>query len=294
MEKNIISGAIDMHIHSAPDVLPRKMDDIEMAQRIIDAGMAGYLIKSHFFCTAERATLINKLFPACHAYGTVCLNNSFGGLNAVGLDIAARAGTKLVWFPTTDTVASQISTFKLPPEKRPFWAGIIVDLKESGVRVEPVRVVDGDGKILPEVYDVLDVIAKNNMILATGHLSVPETVALVKAAHERKVDRIICTHVSWPVEFFEIDVQKDLLKYGAYMEHCTNVVTSGKTDCEVVLEQIKAIGPDHVVLSTDLGQPKNAYPDVGLLDFCNRLVASGIPETEVRKMIVNNPVELLK
>jgi hypothetical protein len=292
MSNSIISGAYDLHVHSGPDILPRKMDDIEMAQRIVDCGMAGYAIKSHYFCTAERATLINKLFPKCNAIGTVCLNNSFGGMNALGLDIAARAGTKLVWFPTVDTEAALTTTFQLPPEKRPFWASILFSLREEGVDIKPVKVMEND-KLLPEVYEVLEVIARNKMILATGHLTVRETLALVKAAHERKVERIVVTHVDWPVEFFDIEVQKELLKYGAYMEHCTNTVSSGKVDFEVDLNQIKAIGADRVVISTDLGQPINKYPDEGLLDFCNKLLQNGISEKDVRKMIVDNPRTLL-
>ena len=77
--KELIKGAYDLHVHSAPDVLPRKMDDIEMAQRIKESGMAGYAIKSHYFCTSERAELINKLYPDCDAVGTITLNSSGDG-----------------------------------------------------------------------------------------------------------------------------------------------------------------------------------------------------------------------
>ena len=37
--KELIKGAYDLHVHSAPDVLPRKMNDIEMAKRIPESGM---------------------------------------------------------------------------------------------------------------------------------------------------------------------------------------------------------------------------------------------------------------
>ena len=32
---SLIQGAYDLHIHSAPDVLPRKADDLELAQVLI-------------------------------------------------------------------------------------------------------------------------------------------------------------------------------------------------------------------------------------------------------------------
>ena len=122
-----------------------------------------------------------------------------------------------------------------------------------------------------EVYDVLDVIAKNNMILATAHCSHEETFALVKAAHESKVDKIIITHVDFPTTFYTIDEQKELAKYGAYMEHCYTTYATGKVDFETTLTQIKALGADKVVLGTDLGQKTALYPDEGLLDFASRL-----------------------
>ena len=101
--KELIKGAYDLHVHSAPDVLPRKMDDIEMAGRIRESGMAGYAIKSHYFCTSERAELINKLYPDCDAVGTITLNSSTGGINPTAVEMAARSGAKLVWFPTCDS-----------------------------------------------------------------------------------------------------------------------------------------------------------------------------------------------
>lgn len=290
---SIISGAYDLHVHSAPDCLPRKFNDLEMAQRIIDCGMAGFAIKSHYFCTADRAKIVNQLYPKCHAIGMMWLNNSVGGMNPIGVEMAARAGTKIIGFPTVDTEASIVNTFKLPPEKRGFWARIIVEMKDEGIELKPVKVFDENGKLVPEVYDILDIIAKYKMVLATGHLKPSETPILLKAAKERGVDRIIATHVASTSNFHELEVQKELLKYGALLEHCTNGVTNGKVPYEVMLHHIKTMGPENCILSTDLGQPKNGYPDEGLRDLCNRFIESGLTETQVRKMIVDNPKSLI-
>lgn len=293
MNNSIISGAYDLHTHSGPDLLPRKFDDFDMAQRVIESGMAGYAAKSHYFCTTDRAKLVKKLYPACDCVGTMWLNNSVGGLNPYAVDLAGRAGTKIIGMPTVDTETSIYKTFQMAPEKRAFWATIIAEMKAEGFEPVPVKISE-DGKLVPAIYEVLDIIAKYNMILATGHCTPPETRMLVKAARERKVERIICTHVSVASIFHDIDSQKELIKSGAYMEHCTNGITSGKVDWDMMYGQIKAIGPDHVIIATDLGQPKNRYPDEGLLDFCERLQKEGMPDTEIRKMIVDNPVRLLK
>ena len=293
--KDLIRGAYDLHVHSAPDILPRKMDDLEMAQRIIDAGMAGYAIKSHYFCTAERAALVNKLYPECNAIGAITLNSSTGGINPIAVEMAARAGTKIVWFPTCDSEYELSHVFNGDPNKKlPYWAQIIIDLKEEGVKTPTIKLLDDNGKLKDEVYDVIDVIAKKNIVLATSHSSHEETFALVKAAHERKVDKIVITHVDFPTTFYTIDEQKDLAKYGAYMEHCYTTFATGKIDFETTLEQIRALGADRVILGTDLGQKNSIYPDEGLLEFATRLYENGFTEKEVRKMTVDNNAALVR
>lgn len=293
MKDSIITGAYDLHVHPAPDLLPRKFDDFDLAQRVVDSGMAGFAIKSHYFCTIDRAKLVNTRFPSCHAFGSLWLNNSVGGINPIAVEMAGRAGNKIVGFPTVDTEGGITKTFKLPPEKRPFWARVIADMKEDGIELKPV-VVSKDGKLLPEVYDVLDTIAKYNMILATGHLPPEECILLTKAAHERKVERIICTHVSAAGSGYAVEYQKEMLQYGAYMEHTTQSWSSGKVPLEKMVSQIREVGIDRCIFGTDLGQPKNKYPDEGLFDFCTELVEKGgFSEEEVRKAIVNNPKALV-
>ena len=293
--KQLIKGAYDLHVHSAPDVLPRKMDDLEMAQRIIDAGMAGYAIKSHYFCTAERAQLINKLYPECKAIGAITLNSSVGGVNPTAVEMAARAGAKIVWFPTCDSEYELSHVFNGDPNKKlPYWAQIIIQLKEDGINTPTIKLLNEDGKLKDEVYDVIDVIAKNNIILASSHSSHEETFALVKAAHERKVEKIIITHVDFPTTFYTIDEQKELAKYGAYMEHCYTTFATGKVDFDVTLEQIKALGSDRVILGTDLGQKTAKYPDEGLLEFATKLYENGFTENEIRMMTVNNNTMLVE
>ena len=132
------------------------------------------------------------------------------------------------------------------------------------------------------------------MILATSHISKPETFALVKAAKERRVERIIITHVDFPSTFYTVEEQKELLKSGAFMEHCYTTPATGKVGWDVAVEQIRAIGPDRVVLTTDLGQATAVYPDEGLALFGEKLLAEGFSEADVRTMIVKNPASLVE
>ena len=295
MSDTIITGAFDMHIHTGPDIMDRKMDYMEQAERAAAAGMGGFVIKSHYFTSSSWAKVANARIPECQTFGSIVLNNSVGGMNPFAVDAVARDGGKVVWFPTVDTVAA-IKKTEHPnaTARRPHWLDVLLSLQADGINLQPVRLLDDNGKILPEVIDVLDVIARYNMIMCTGHISVPEAKALIKAAKERKVEKIICTHVDSELCFYEIEEQIELVKkYGVYVEHCTNSCTSGKVEWDVCLNQIKSVGCDHVIISTDLGQSKHKYPDEGLLDFTQWMLDNGISETDVRKTIYNNPRQLL-
>ncbi len=291
--KELIKGAYDLHVHSAPDVLPRRMDDLEMAERIIDSGMAGYAIKSHYFCTSERAQLVKKQFPGCDAVGTVTLNSSVGGINPAAVEMAARSGAKLVWFPTCDSAHELSHVFDGDPNKKlPYWAQILIRMREEGIKTPEISVLE-DGKLSDATCDVLDIIARYDIILATGHVSHKEAFALVKAAAERGVKKIIVTHVDFPTTFYTVDEQKELAGYGAYMEHCYTTFATGKVDFNITLGQIRALGAERVILSTDLGQKTAKYPDEGMLEFAEGLYENGFSEKEIRDMAVVNPGILL-
>ena len=291
---NLLKGAYDLHVHSAPDVLPRRMDDIEMAQRIIACGMAGYAIKSHYFCTSERAAIIRKLYPQCNAIGTITLNSSVGGINPSAVEMASRSGAKLVWFPTCDSAHEAANIFDGDPNKKlPFWAQIVIQMKEAGIQNPPISLLE-NGKLKKEVHDVLAVIASHNIILATGHVSHEEAFALVDAAVEHKVQRIIITHADFPATCYTEEEQAGFVKKGAYIEFCYTTWATEKSDFNAVAQYIKLLGADHVIMATDLGQKDALYPDEGLKEFAVRLIKEkGFSETQIQKMIVKNPEDLI-
>ena len=293
MTHDLLKDAYDLHIHSGPDVMPRKFDDVDMAQRIIAAGMRGYVIKSHYFCTSERALLIRKMFPACNAIGSITLNSSVGGINPAAVEMAGRSGAKLVWFPTVDSQNEMEHLAHTPAEKHPYWAKVKKQMEAEGI-FSPTICILKDGKLRNEVYAILDIIARFNMILATSHVSKAEAFALVKAARERKVERIILTHVDFPATFLTVDEQKELLKYGAFMEHTYTTPATGKVAWDVVMAQIRAIGPARVVIGTDLGQTAGVFPDEGLVLYANRLLENGFTEEEIRTIFVKNSTSLLE
>jgi hypothetical protein len=290
---DLLKDAYDLHVHSAPDVLPRKMDDLEMAQRVIASGMKGYAIKSHYFCTSERAQIVRKLYPQCNAIGTITLNSAVGGINPMAVEMAGRSGARIVWFPTVDSEHEQAHLASSPTAKLPYWAKIQQQMKAEGV-LSPTLCILEDGKLKGEVMAVLDVIARFRMILATSHLSKAETFALVKAAKERKVERVVITHVDFPSTFYSVEEQKELLRFGAFAEHCYTTPATGKVAWDVVIGQIRAIGAERVLLATDLGQATGVFPDEGLALFAQKLLEQGFSETDIRTMMVRNPASLIE
>jgi hypothetical protein len=292
--RELLKGAFDTHIHSGPDVLPRKFDDVELAKRTRDAGMAGFVLKSHYICTADRATLINKMFPGVTAYGAIAMNNSVGGLNALAVDIAGRLGNKVVWLPSVDSanelenVAGQKDESKLP-----YWMSIARELRAHGIAGEWLEVTDEKGNVTPETRQVLDVIADHDMVVATSHIRPSAMLPVVKAAREAKVQRIVVTHPEFPTTLLSIDQQKELARYDVYFERCYTTPATNKITWEEVYANVRQVGPSSTILATDLGQTTNPHVVEGLSEFIGRMLDNGFSESEVRQMVHTNPGNLL-
>ncbi len=292
--RGLLRGAFDMHVHSAPDVLPRKFNDVELARRTIAAGMAGFVLKSHYICTADRATLIRSLFPEVQAFGGLTLNNSVGGLNPIAVDIAGRLGNKVVWLPTVDS-ANELANVagQLDESKLPYWMPIARELRALGIAQDWIRVTDDDGKVTPATRQCLELIARHDMVLATGHVSPRELVAVVKAAREAGVQRIVVTHPEFPTTYLTIEQHRELLPYGVFFERCFTTPYTNKVSWEQVVENIRCVGASSTILSTDLGQTTNPYVDEGLAMFIERLLDAGISAADIELMVRHNPAQVL-
>jgi Family of unknown function (DUF6282) len=283
----LVQGAFDLHIHVAPDVPPRRIDDVTLAHRFAEVGLAGFGLKSHYTSTAERARVVSALVPGVQVVGAIAMNQAVGGMNALAVEIAAREGARIVWMPTVDSPAETAGrTEPKPGDKVPQWARLQHELRELGLGVEPVEVTGSDGRLLPETRDVLRAIARHGLILATGHLDRDDTFALVDGALEEGVSEIVVTHPEFPCQDFSIDEQVALAERGCLLERCLSTPLSGKTTWEHVFDGIRAVGVERTVFSSDCGNPE--YPPVedGLALWADRLLGAGFDEDEIREMIV--------
>jgi len=291
--RDLVRGAYDLHVHTGPDLLPRSASDLDLAYRCREYGLAGFVIKSHYIPSAPRAAFVRSLVPEVHALGSVVLNSAIGGINTVAVEISARAGVRIVWMPTFDGVNEMSGHAKLPPGvKQPQWARLQQELREQGVRSGPIAVVDEEGRVLPEVQSVLRAIAKHRLVLATGHLGRDEIFAVVEAALAEGVQQIIITHPDYPSQNLSVDDQAALARKGAFLERCFAPSYSGKVPWERLFANIRATGPEHSFLATDLGQPDNPPIEDGIPLIVDHLLAAGFSEAEVITMAVTNTVRL--
>jgi hypothetical protein len=288
--RELLRGAYDTHIHVAPDVVPRIVDDVTLAQRFAELGMDGFVLKSHYTSTAERASVVRAAVPGIQALGAIVLNRAVGGMNALAVEVAAREGARTVWLPTVDSVneSHERDTGARPGARVPVWVKLQLELREQGIEIPPVPVVDDSGAVLPETTAVLERIARHDLVLATGHLARDEIFTVVDAARDAGVTQIVITHPEFPAQSLNDDDQRALARRGALLERCMTTPHTGKIEWDEWIDHIRATGPENSILSTDLGQVFNPPVQDGMGIMVDRLLAAGFSEQEVHVMAVAN------
>jgi Family of unknown function (DUF6282) len=287
--RELVRGAYDTHIHIAPDLVQRRITDIQLARRFQELGLAGFILKSHYQSTAARAAVVREAVPGVRALGAIALNRAVGGLNSVALEIAAREGARTVWFPTVSSVNEQHEVLAARPGANvPVWVELELELREQGINPEPVAVLGENGGLVPEAREVLAMIARHDMVLATGHLSRDEIFLVVDGGLAAGIRDVVVTHPDFPSQDLSIEDQRELAARGALIERCFTTPHTGKTTWERVIEATRAVGAEHTVWSSDLGQVFNPPVEDGLPLMADRFLDAGFSDEEVRMMAVEN------
>jgi hypothetical protein len=275
-------------MHISPDVVPRIVDDVTLAGRFARLGMDGFVLKSHYTSTAERAAVVRAAVPETRVLGAVVLNRAVGGMNPLAVEVAGREGARTVWMPTVDSVNEAGEREAPPGVNVPVWVKLQLELREQGIEIEPVPVVDDGGTVLPQTRAVLQRTAAHDMLLATGHLGRDEIFAVVDAALEEGVRDIVITHPEFPSQNLSLEDQAQLARRGALLERCFTTPHTGKIEWERWIDNIRAGGIENSVLSTDLGQTFNPPVEDGLAIMVDRLLEAGFSEDEIHVMAVEN------
>lgn len=281
MGKLNLNGLIDMHIHSAPDVRERKMNDLELMEAAVRLGVRGIVIKSHHVPTVDRAALVNLIKQEKYGdvapftmVGGIALNEFVGGINPYAVETALKLGGKVVWMPT-NTAENH--------------------MKKSGKTggVTCVR----DGKVVPPLHDIFQLIKEHDAVLATGHISPEECFYVTEAARQAGVEKIIITHPEFHIVGMSLEDQIRIVKdYDVMLERVyAQPIGGGEYKKNLVdnVECIKAVGSEHVVVSTDGGQMQNPKWYLTIQEYVDYLFENGISEFEIYNMTRKNPAWLL-
>ncbi|MFC1917377.1 DUF6282 family protein [Chloroflexota bacterium] len=274
--EDILKGSIDMHIHASPDVrVERRLDALQAALDAREVGIRAIVLKSHDYPTAAMANIIQRVVPEVTVFGSIALDHEVGGLNSHAVEVSAKLGGKVVWMPTL---------------------GSANDMKKKGLDTPGVSVIDDEGKLLPVIYDIFATIKEYRMILATGHVSVAESFALVEAAHEYGLEKIVITHplLEKVGAHLNLDQQRQMADMGAFLEHCfADTMPLDRLDPMEIVEAVRFVGAEHCIISTDLGQYFNPAPAEGMRMAIATMLQWGMTEKEVELLVKTNPAKLL-
>jgi len=278
----LLTGSIDMHLHIGPDEMPTRVDAVGAAEQAADVGMKAIVLKNHSYPTTPVAITAQDLVPEVKVFGSICLDYEIGGLNIETLERHTQFGAKVVWMPTFSSTNSRAK------------------MRELGLKLEGegFSILNDDGKLVPEIDPILEIVKKHDMVLASGHMSPAEIFSLVEAAQKKGIEKIVITHPSdseFMEKTFTIEELRNLSRKGTFIEQ--TIVTLLPTEfCHNPrerVEMIKAIGIEYCIMSTDLGQYWNLPPAEGMRFFMAILLRNGLNEKDIEVMAKGNPLKLL-
>jgi len=275
--EDLLRGAVDMHVHFGPDAhLQRSVDAIEAAQQAGAAGMAAIVLKSHDYPTAPLATIVEKMVPGIRVFGGLTLDQQVGGLNPAAVEVSARLGAKILWMPTLSSANDHIKFGRPTPG---------------------ISVLDEHGRLAEPLWEILKLAREHDMIVASGHVSVPEIHAVFAAADQVGIERLLITHaletLAGPT--LTIGDLHDFVRAGAVIEF-SYLTCGGALATEPpqkIADAVHAVGAAHCIMSTDYGQKRNVPPVEGLRGFIRDMLACGVTASEIESMVRHNPATLL-
>ncbi len=271
-----LAGAIDIHVHNLPDDRPRSVDAIDVATLARERGMRGIVLKNHYESTAGIAYLVRRIVPGIEVFGGIDLNLTVGGINPAAVEHMTRVTGgwgRVVWMPTFDA-ENQVRYSK---EIRPF-----------------VRVAQ-DGELVPAAKEVIALIAKHRLVLATGHSSPAEALMLLREGRQQGVRHMVVTHATFPPVLMDVPQMQEAARLGAFVELVGGSPAGAGAQARLdrLAATIREVGPEFCILSSDLGQPGNPLPPDGFGALLMALRARGLTEQEIEQISKQNPARLL-
>ncbi len=293
LSKRLVQGAIDLHCHSGPSVMPRYFDHYDAMQEASAAGVKAVLIKDHYYSATPVTELLNKHFSHLKVtlLSGVPLNNTTGGLNLYAVEHGIKLGAKVIWMPTFSS-KNHLDHHK----KDEHFKDKFPQTKKVMIEPTPLTVTDGKGHLLPEVLPILDLIAESDVVLSSGHLHIDEIWPLFEEAKKRGVKRLLCNHPTYVVDATLQDIRR-LIEMDVYVEHSMCMFIPGSKfkfyEPQDLKDMIEAGTVDRTILGSDLGQVGNPGLVEGFQNVIETCLDLGYSEADVRKMTSTNAADLV-
>jgi len=289
----LLEGAVDLHCHSGPSVMPRDLDHIEAMREASDAKFKAVLIKDHYYSATPITELLNRQFGdlGVKMLSGVPLNNATGGLNIYAVEHGITLGARLVWMPTFSSKNHMAHHHQ--------DADFVNKFPQTTAKLLepiPLTVLNDDGSLKDEVKGILDVIAATDTVLSGGHLHISEIWPLFEEAERRGVKRLLVNHPTYVVDASMQDIRA-LSNMGAYLEHSMCMFVPGSKfkfyEPEFLNQVIEAGTVDKTILGSDLGQVGNPRPVPGFRNVIETCLDLGYGEDDIRKMVSTNASDLM-
>jgi hypothetical protein len=288
MDRLDLTDAVDLHTHVGPSSFDRRVDGYECALEVANAGMGGVVMKEHHLPTVYGVPYIEQLLDAAdvtvEVFGSVVLNYCNGGFNPFVVESALQHGAAAVWAPTIDARHHADQTGQL-------GAFLGVEAGEEYEGAEGIVALDDNGDLRDDVRLCLDKVVAHDALFCVGHLSFAETREIVSYLADANHEKIIVDHPNYRVTDLNLDQQHELVSLGATL-NVPFMAISPKyhwIDATTIADNIRDVGVDNCVLTSDVGQVTNPSVPESLRIFGETLRSEGLSAAEIRQMLVDTP-----
>ena len=268
-----LEGFIDIHIHTAPDIRERKLDDLQIAQLSAKEKMRAIVLKSHITLTADRAAIANKVVEGIQIFGSLVLNDHVGGLNPLAVDSAIQLGAKIIWLPTISA-----------KNHRRYHH------EEGGIAIRT-----DDRVTMNKLSEIIEIVRDSDVILGSGHISKQEILIVAELSERIGLKKLLITHPEVPWINMSDAEQAEIRAKGAWFERCfaSTLPIGGGVPVTTIVRSIKEIGVDSTIISTDFGAKSIAVSTEGYRQYLIALSAHGFSELQLRTMGIKNAARWL-
>jgi hypothetical protein len=288
----LIEGAVDLHVHPFPSPFPRRMGIVEATQDAAKAKYRAIIVKSHHHSMVPDVLALHETGlgdSPVQVFAGVALNPQVGGLNPYAVDLALNLGGKIVWFPTISSPAHLHHE-----EEGGSFPSSTITLRHA----HALSILDENGSVKPEVFDILEQIREHDAILTGGHLPASEIDILITEARKIGVQRILVNHPNFIVGASP-ELAGEWARKGVYIEHSVGMYDTFFGTRKSALEfstlerYIAEAGVGKTILVSDTGQQNNARPVDIIKIAIRKLLDHGYDDKSIRSMTGGNAGELL-